>query len=522
MNHRRASGILLHVTSLPALPDADGCLLDAGSGDFGASTYAFVDWLVAAGQSLWQVLPFNPAGPGNSPYTSVSAHAGNPWLISLANLAHEGLIDRDALAQTLAVAGPHTSKIDFAASARVRMRFLRQAATRFKEMTSSHATLHEEFENWCQAERAWLDDYALFMALRMQHDPHAPWTTWPAEFVTRDRAALHRAATALAEEIFFWRFVQWSFSRQWTAIREYAHARGIRIVGDMPIYVAWDSADVWADPALFELDDAFKPIAVAGVPPDYFSTTGQLWGNPLYRWQAHAADDYRWWRARLRSALRHADLVRIDHFRAFESYWAVAADACNAVAGQWRSGPGQALFAALARDLQATGTLPLIAEDLGTITPAVIALRAAVGIPGMRVLQFAFGGDADDLNLPHNLPEDCAVYCGTHDNDTALGWFASVTRREQDFARIYLKSDGREIGWDMIHAASASCARYAVYPLHDVLGLDSSARMNVPGVAQGQWGWRFAWEQIEAWQTHRLRQISAVHGRNRIAIEFDS
>jgi 4-alpha-glucanotransferase len=289
----------------------------------------------------------------------------------------------------------------------------------------------------------------------------------------------------------------------------------------MPIYVAWDSADVWANPELFELDGNFSPAAVAGVPPDYFSANGQLWGNPLYRWERHAADGFAWWQARLRSALRHADIVRIDHFRGLESYWEVPADATTAIHGRWRPGPGMALFGALERGLGfKPGHLPVIAEDLGTITPEVIALRTAAGLPGMRVLQFAFAADASDLNLPHNTPELSALYTGTHDNDTTLGWFANASPRERDYARIYLKSDGREIGWDLLHAASASVARYAIYPLQDVLSLGSEARMNAPGLAEGQWGWRFAWGQMETWHATRLREISAAHGRNGVALTF--
>jgi 4-alpha-glucanotransferase len=279
--------------------------------------------------------------------------------------------------------------------------------------------------------------------------------------------------------------------------------------------VAWDSVDVWAQPHLFELDAGGRPRVVAGVPPDYFSAEGQLWGNPLYRWARHAEDGFAWWQARLRSALRHADVVRIDHFRALESYWEVEAAAHNAIDGRWQSGPGHRFFVALERGLGVErGALPLIAEDLGTITPAVHDLRSAAGLPGMRVLQFAFAADAGDLNLPHNLPEDCVVYTGTHDNDTSLSWFDKASNYERDFARTYLKTDGHEMGWDLIHAASMSSGRHAIYPMQDVLGLGGEARMNTPGVATQQWRWRFAWSQCQDWHCRRLRQISAVHGRN--------
>ena len=515
MKAARASGVLLHPTSLPAPRGGDRSAQDVGSGDFGDSARQFIDWLAAAGQSLWQVLPFNPVGPGHSPYSSPSAHAGNPCLISPAELARLGLLDSAVLAQEVRAHEVASGRIDFNASGRLRTRLLRLAAQRFISSRSEFETLHDEYRAWCAEQRAWLVDYALFMALRMTHGEHCAWTDWPRELRQRAPTALAEATLTLAEEIEFWRFVQWSFARQWHAIRDYAHARGVRIVGDMPLYVAWDSVDVWAHPELFELDGNLRPAMVAGVPPDYFSAQGQLWGNPLYRWSRHADTGYAWWLARLRSALRQADIVRIDHFRALESYWQVDAQASTAIDGRWMPGPGGHFFAALAGGLGAApGGLPLIAEDLGTITPAVHALRVAAGLPGMRVLQFGFAADAQDLNLPHNLPEDCAVYTGTHDNDTTLGWYAQASPGERDFVRTYLKSDGREIGWDLIHAASASSARLAIYPLQDVLALGSEARMNVPGVAERQWGWRFAWSQLHEWQTRRLRRISAVHGRN--------
>ncbi|MGE0859082.1 MAG: 4-alpha-glucanotransferase [Gammaproteobacteria bacterium] len=516
-NHGRASGVLLHPTSLPAPREGAP---DAGSGEFGAAAREFVDWLAEAGQSLWQVLPFNPVGPGASPYTSPAARAGNPLLVSLVALADERLLDREALAQACAQLEAAPGRADFGEGARLRTRLLHIAAQRFFTAPAEFAELHVAFRAWCAAERGWLDDYALFMALRESLGEGRAWPQWPADLARRDPGSLRTAADVLSAECDFWRFVQWCCARQWRAIREYAREHGVRIIGDLPIYVAWDSVDVWVRPELFQLDPGYRPTAVAGVPPDYFSADGQLWGNPLYRWERHAEEGFAWWRARLDSALAFADLVRIDHFRALESYWRVPAGARTAVEGEWVPGPGIAFFTALEQHLGAAhGALPLVAEDLGTITADVRALRRAAGLPGMRVLQFGFGSDAEDLNLPHNLPEDCAVFTGTHDNDTTLGWFEAASTRERDFARIYLKTDGHEIGWDLIHAASASTARYSLYPMQDVLSQGGEARMNTPGLADGQWSWRMQWSQLDAWRGRRLRQISAVHGRNGVALD---
>lgn len=521
MSAPRASGILLHLTSLPAPRDDEhGRSGDPGSGELGDGARQFIDWLAAAGQTLWQVLPCNPVGPGDSPYSSPATHAGNPNLIAPAELARVGLLDNAMLAHALTRHGAHAHAVDFAASSRLRLRLLHIAAQRFFTLAKQFAALHEEFRGWCESECSWLENYALFMALRASQGEHLSWAQWPRDLAAREPSSLRAAREQLAPELDFWRFVQWTFARQWRAIHAYAHRRGIRIVGDLPIYVAHDSVDVWADRYLFELDAHGQALVVAGVPPDYFSASGQRWGNPLYRWARHRDDGYGWWQARLRTALDHADVVRIDHFRALESYWEIDAAASTAVVGRWQPGPGREFFCALEQGLGvAHGHLPLIAEDLGTLTPAVHDLRKAAGLPGMRVLQFGFTADAQDLNLPHHLPEDCAVYTGTHDNSTTRGWFAQASQRERDFARTYLKCDGTEIGWDLIHAASASCARLAIYPLQDVLGLDADARLNTPGVATGQWRWRYQWHQLEAWQARRLRQISAVHGRNGLRLD---
>jgi len=537
----RLSGILLHPSSLPdaaghpakagdggAAPSDDASLFGPslaapGSGDFGKSAYYFVDWLAAAGQQLWQVLPLGPVGPGYSPYMSPSAFALNPLLIDLQELVAQGWLDPELLP----AAGPPTppvansERIDYNASSRFRMAGLGEAARCFFRGDFDR----EAYNLFCAAESRWLDDYALFMAISESH-PDLTWTEWPAALRTRDSAALAQARTRYSAQVHFWRFVQWTAYRQWARLKEYANQRHIRIVGDLPIFVALHSADVWADPALFDLGADLRPRVVAGVPPDYFSAKGQLWGNPLYRWDRHAADGYSWWIRRVKAALSSADLVRIDHFRGFAAYWEVAADALDAIEGAWVPGPRAAFFDAVKAALEAAppanasgvetlpGALPIIAEDLGIVTPDVTALREAAGLPGMRVLQFAFGDDAGNSYLPHNYSRDTVVYSGTHDNDTTLGWFAAAAPGERARAQIYLKTDGREINWDLIHAASQSVASMAVYPMQDVLGLGSEARMNRPGDAEGCWSWRFDWDQVQPWHADRLYQISAAHGRN--------
>ena len=530
----RASGILLHPVSLPdpgellaaGNPQPAPSLQSPGSGDLGASALHFVDWLAAAGQQLWQVLPLGPVGPGNSPYMSPSAFALNPLLIDLQDLVRRGWL------QAGETAAPHPAggragtrragkRIDYAAVTRFRMGCLRTAAHRFLAETASRV----EFNLFCAKEAAWLDDYALFMAIGERY-PQRTWHEWPAPLAGRDPAALADAREHWHAGIGFWAFVQWTAYRQWADVKRYANERRIRIVGDLPIFVALHSADVWANPALFDLDSRLRPRVVAGVPPDYFSATGQLWGNPLYRWDRHADEGYAWWIRRVKAAVTTADLVRIDHFRGFAAYWEVPADAPNAIDGRWVPGPGQPFFDAMKAALTTRpdadphvdellpGWLPIIAEDLGVVTPDVTALRHAVGLPGMRVLQFAFGDDARNPYLPHNYTPNTVAYSGTHDNDTSIGWFARAPAAERARAQVYLKTDGHEINWDLIHAASQSVAALAIYPLQDVLGLGSESRMNRPGDAEGCWGWRFDWSQVLPWHADRLRQISAAHGRN--------
>lgn len=448
----RASGILLHPTSLPG---------PHGSGDFGPDAYRFVDWLVQAGQTLWQILPLGGIGAGNSPYMSSSAFAGNPLLVDLDELRRRGWLMQDEV-RFDATSSPN--RIAFDRVVPWRMDRLRLAAARFQQAATEADRI--ELAAFATKQADWLADYALFMALVDAHDG-AAWSEWHPSLVRRDPQALAAAREQHAERIAFWTFVQWCFFRQWLALRTYANQRGVKIVGDAPIFIAYQSAEVWARQDLFELDADAKPHVVAGVPPDAFSATGQRWGNPLYRWKAHAADGYAWWTERIRRTFELVDLVRIDHFRGFAAYWQIDARETTAIGGQWIEGPGAALFDAVA---EALGPLPIIAEDLGIITPDVVALRQRFDFPGMYILQFAFGGGNDNLYLPHNHFKDGVVYTGTHDNDTTRGWWATATDAERHHVRSYLSVDGQQIHWDLIRASMASVADTAIHPLQDVLG----------------------------------------------------
>ncbi len=495
MRFDRAAGVLLHPTCLPGAH---------GSGDLGAAAYRFVDWLVAAGQTLWQILPLGPTGLGNSPYMSPSAFAGNTLLIDLVELAQRGWLQADELAPDAAF---DAQRVDFARVVPWRIRRLERAAARFAATASN--VDRDAFAAFRDRHANWLADYTLFMALCDAH-PGRSWCDWDAGLAQRDPAALREAGTHHAGRIDFHAFCQWRFFEQWMRLKSHANARGVRIIGDAPIFIAHQSADVWARPGLFELDARGESTVVAGVPPDYFSVTGQRWGNPLYRWPAHAAEGYTWWIERIRHAFELADILRIDHFRGFAKYWEIAVTEPTAVNGHWRPGPGAALFKAIA---QALGPLPIIAEDLGLITPDVIALRKRFDFPGMLVLQFAFDGKSDNLYLPHNHQADSVVYTGTHDNDTTVGWWQQAAPTERAHACAYLDTDGEQIHWTLIRAALASVAATAVTPLQDVLGLGSDSRMNLPGQPDGHWTWRFDWPQLEDAFAQRLAALSTLYGR---------
>ncbi|HTT11228.1 MAG TPA: 4-alpha-glucanotransferase [Burkholderiaceae bacterium] len=496
---RRLSGILLHPTSLPG---------PHGSGDFGPSAYHFLDWLAAAGQSLWQILPLTPIGPGNSPYASVSAFAGSPLLVALEPLVERGwMAPADAAAK--AALGPDKYRLDFGRVVPFRMQALRRAADGFSARASSAE--REDFATFCTREAHWLDDYALFMALDTEYRARAiwSWTKWEPGLARRAPQALALASDRNRAAVAFWKFVQWCFFTQWRALKRYANDKGIRVVGDLPIFIAHHSADCWAHPDLFRLDANGEPQVIAGVPPDYFSPTGQRWGNPLYNWDKMASDGFAWWIARTRHELARADFVRIDHFRGFAAYWEIPASCPTAVEGSWQPAPGVALFDAIRAAL---GDLAVIAEDLGVITPDVEALRDRYALPGMKILQFAFGSDAAHAFLPHNYSPNCAVYTGTHDNDTIVGWYASTTDREREYARVYVDAEADGMHWAMIRAACASVARIAVYQMQDVLGLGAEHRMNTPSKLDC-WTFRFDWDQVGPQPAERLARLAATYGR---------
>ena len=500
----RTSGILLHPTSLPG---------PHGSGDFGPAAYHFIDWLVGAGQKLWQILPLGGIGSGNSPYMSSSAFAGNVLLIDLAELQQHGWLDAQAL-EAPAEAGFDAARLDFGRVVPWRMERLAMAAQAFGK--SGGADDRQDFNRFCAAQADWLEDYALFMALAEAND-WREWSEWAPELVRREPEALQAAALALAPRVAFWQFCQWCFFRQWLRLKAYANERGVAIVGDAPIFIAYQSAEVWARQSLFELDPQGRPTVIAGVPPDYFSATGQRWGNPLYRWSAHAAEGYAWWIERIRRTFALVDIVRIDHFRGFADYWEIPATQATAVFGRWLPGPGAALFDAIHAAL---GPLPIIAEDLGLITPEVDHLRRQFDLPGMRILHFAFGGDANNNYLPHNYEANTVVYTGTHDNNTTPGWWAAATEAERSHVIDYLGLQAlpaaaidADIHWLLIRSAMASVADTAITQLQDVLGLDAGHRMNLPGVGDGFWEWRFTWNKVKPEHGDRLLQLGRLYRR---------
>jgi 4-alpha-glucanotransferase len=497
MNYRRQSGILLHPTSLPGA---------YGVGSFNQAAYEWVDFLHRARQSLWQVLPLGPTGYGDSPYQSFSSFAGNPYLISLEDLVRDGLMQAHFLAQPPLFSD---ERVDYGALYHWKLPLLRRAAESFTALATP--AQRNEFEEFCAENADWLDDYALFMALKDAHGG-ASWTQWALPLRRRDPQTIAAAAQAHAAAIHSHKFNQWLFYRQWSRLKAYANARNIQVVGDIPIFVALDSSDAWTNPQEFFLDERYQPTVVAGVPPDYFSATGQLWGNPLYRWDVMQGNGYAWWLRRIKAVLRLYDIVRIDHFRGFAGYWEVPASEKTAVKGRWVKGPGADFFHAVQRAL---GELPIIAEDLGEITSDVIALRNHFSLPGMKILQFAFSTDASDKFLPHNYTRNFVVYSGTHDNDTSRGWYErSATDKERDYFRRYLRTDGHNAAWSMIDAAFRSVAMMAIAPLQDVLNLGAEARMNLPGRADGNWTWRFRPEQITEAVVGRLLETTLIYGRD--------
>lgn len=495
MRFSRSAGILLHPTSLPG---------SFGIGEINDSAYDFVDMLVESGQSLWQILPLGPTGYGDSPYASFSALAGNPLLISLMQLVEEGDVDPTDLAETPDFP---QDQVDFGAVISFKTALLQRAARNFRQR--EHGPRRQAFDHFCQENADWLEDFALFMALKDAHGG-AVWNTWEHGLVTRQPEVLQEWRDKLDESVFAQRYQQFQFFRQWGALKHRANDQGIQIVGDVPIFVAYDSVDVWAHPELFYLDENLLPTRVAGVPPDYFSPTGQLWGNPLYDWDAVADNDYRWWIRRLDQVFTTVDIVRIDHFRGFAAYWAIPAGEPTAVNGEWEKGPGAKFFEAVR---SALGELPIIAEDLGHITEDVIELRDRFDFPGMNILQFAFASGPDNPYLPHNLRPNAVIYTGTHDNDTTLGWYASREAEELAACHRYLGPVGEPINWALARMAYRSVADLAILPLQDVLGLGTEARMNTPGKLGGNWTWRFRKGAIPAKTRAKLREMALTYGR---------
>ncbi len=506
----RSSGILLHPTSLPGR---------YGIGDLGKAAYDFVDFLAATHQSLWQILPLGPTGYGDSPYQCFSAFAGNPLLVSPDALVEDGLLSQSELDE---VPDFPDKSVDYGPVIEFKQTLLQRAYENFK--AKSLRELQKEFAEFCEKSNDWLPDYAIFRACKDAHDGKE-WTKWDEHLRDRENNALHFFQENHSDEITAHKFYQFLFFRQWLKLALYTNEKGIKIIGDVPIFVAHDSADVWANPYLFDLNSDGTPRQVAGVPPDYFSETGQLWGNPLYRWDLIDRMGYQWWIDRIKASLAQVDIIRLDHFRGFEKYWAVSAEEKTAINGRWEEGPGASLFLALQKALGEE--LPIIAEDLGVITKEVHALRDQFNFPGMRILQFAFGTDEQaDEYKPFSFPQNCVVYTGTHDNDTTVSWFTSTdegnstrsmdeVNEERTYILKYLGTDGKEINWDLIRLALSSVARIAVIPMQDLLNVGAEGRMNVPARESGNWGWRYQSSDVTEEIGERLLELTRIYGRNR-------
>ena len=512
MKFTRSSGILLHPTSFPG---------PHGIGDLGENAYTFIDFLVEAKQSLWQILPLSPTGYGDSPYASFSTFAGNPFLVSLDKLVEQGDLDAADLAD---VPDFPVDKVDFGWIIHWKVPLLRKAAQNF--LSSADADRKAEFEIFCNEQAHWLDDFALFMAVKGHFDAKAKeedvfgamWSNyWDKDIALKQARAVSRWSKEKADEIAVNKVLQFYFFQQWTALKQYANKNGVKIIGDIPIFVASDSVDVWANREKFFLDKQGQPTVVAGVPPDYFSKTGQLWGNPLYNWKKMQANGFEWWISRIKATLQLVDIIRIDHFRGFAAYWEVPADEETAIKGKWIKAPGMELFEAVEKEL---GDLPILAEDLGVITPDVEELRDHFEFPGMKILQFAFdskeagGLNATNAFLPHNHGYNSVVYTGTHDNDTTKSWYRERTNEERDLIRRYISRNDHDIVWDFIRMAMASAACFAVVPMQDVLNLDTDARMNEPSTLGGNWVWRYRPEALNPFVWGRLAELVELYGRD--------
>jgi 4-alpha-glucanotransferase len=499
MDFPRAAGVLVHPTSFPSR---------YGIGDLGGSAYQFIDFLANGRQSLWQILPLGPTSYGDSPYQSFSAFAGNPLLISPDKLVEAGFLTHEVVSEVPAFPD---DKVDYGWVIDYKNQLLRQAFDHFQQFGRDDQ--REAFDAFCAEQASWLEDFALFMALKVyhMHQDGGVWNTWPYDIAHRKPEAIAWWSEYLATDVRFHKFLQFLFFKQWLELKAYANERGIQVVGDIPIFVAFDSADVWANPELFYLNDDGSPAVVAGVPPDYFSETGQRWGNPLYRWYEMSQREYTWWTERLTMCFIQADIVRIDHFRGFDAYWEIPASEPTAVIGKWIKGPGQSFFDAMEASL---GELPLIAEDLGLITPEVVALRDRFNFPGMKILQFAFGGERNSQFLPHTFDKNCVVYTGTHDNDTVIGWFEDADENERKHVLNYMNvATADNIAWNMIRLAFSSVANSAVAMLQDLMNLGPEARMNFPGKASGNWQWRYTPQMLTEDIAWRLRELTELYGR---------
>ncbi len=498
MNFKRAGGILLHPTSLSGR---------YGIGDLGPHAFRFVDWLASTGSRLWQVLPLGPTGYGDSPYQCFSAFAGNPYLISFDALIEDGLLSEDDF---VSMPKFNASRVDYGQLIPWKLYILEKA---FSRLSSTSDEFREDFEQFRKDNASWLDDYALFMSIK-EANGGGPWSEWKEPFRKREQSAMDKARAEYAESILRQSFYQFLFFRQWNRLKAYVHEKGITIVGDIPIFIAYDSADAWSNPELFFLDDESLPTVVAGVPPDYFSATGQLWGNPLYKWSEHKKTGYQWWIERFHSVLNLVDIVRLDHFRGFAGYYEIPFGNPTAEHGQWVTGPGKDFLTTLSPALGGSNgeTLPIIAEDLGVITQDVVDLRDSFHLPGMKILQFGFNSPADPF-LPHNYSSNCVAYTGTHDNDTVCGWLETAPEKEREFALQYLNTDGSNFAWSMVRAVWSSVAVYAIAPMQDLLGLGGEARMNFPSRLGGNWDWRMAEEDISQDLADRIKDLNELYYR---------
>jgi 4-alpha-glucanotransferase len=495
MKFKRSSGILLHPTCLPG---------PYGMGDIGPAAHHWIDFLSSTGCGLWQILPLGPTGYGDSPYQCFSSFAGNPYLISPDGLLEDDLLHPDDLVDRPAFPQDH---VDFGNVIPWKLGLLDRSFIRFQH--SHSANLKTEMEQFQAQHAAWLDDFSIFMALKEAHDGN-PWHTWEEPLRTRQPEAIASVRKRLDIDIQRQIYRQFIFFRQWSKLLAHAHHANIQLIGDIPIFVAHDSADVWSQPHLFHLDRSGKPTVVAGVPPDYFAPTGQLWGNPLYRWEVHAGDGYAWWVQRIKATLDQVDIIRIDHFRGFAGYWEVPGTAKTAEFGRWVPGPGKDFFQSIYRSL---GDLPFIAEDLGVITPDVEEIRDSFNLPGMRILQFGFDSTPEDPFLPHHYPVNCVVYTGTHDNDTALGWYNRVSDKDKAFFRSYMHRDGSDFSWDLIRGVWSSVAIFGLAPMQDFLNLGNEARMNYPGNPSGNWKWRMQNDAQNPDLSRKIRDLNYLYSR---------